>query len=120
MNKNTNLYKIVNWFDTTEIWWSMLSANKNINAISILEKNFDLLSANENATHILEQNLNRVNWFGISKNKNIFELDLKFLRQRMNIIREEMMIKIYYPLRFERYINMGYDIADDQYINIIE
>jgi hypothetical protein len=38
----------------------------------------------------------------------------------MDIIREELMMKVYHPLRFERYINMGYDIADDQYINIIE
>jgi hypothetical protein len=56
----------------------------------------------------------------ISENKNIFELDLKFLKQKMDIIREELMMKIYHPLRFERYLNMGYDIADEQYISIIE
>jgi hypothetical protein len=26
-----------------------------------------------------------------------------------------LMMKVYHPLRFERYLNMGYDIADDQY-----
>jgi hypothetical protein len=26
------------------------------------------------------------------------------------------MMKIYHPSRFERYMNMGYDIADDTYI----
>ena len=36
----------------------------------------------------------------------------------MDIIREELMMKIYHPIRFERYINMGYDIADDIYIYV--
>ena len=38
----------------------------------------------------------------------------------MDIIREELMMKIYHPIRFEKYLNMGYDIADDTYIIIIE
>jgi hypothetical protein len=34
----------------------------------------------------------------------------------MDIVREELMINTYHPLRFERYLNMGYDIADGNYI----
>jgi hypothetical protein len=41
----------------------------------------------------------------------------KGVKQRMDIIREELMIHIYHPLRFEKYMNIGYDIADDTYID---
>jgi hypothetical protein len=68
--------------------------------------------------HILEKNLDKVDWYCLSKNKNIFELDLNFLKQRMDIIREELMMKVYHPIRFERYMKMCYDIADDKYIKI--
>jgi hypothetical protein len=34
----------------------------------------------------------------------------------MDIIREELMMEIFHPIRFERYMNMGYDIACDEYI----
>jgi uncharacterized protein YicC (UPF0701 family) len=93
----------------------------NENAINILEKNLDkvnwnCLSHNKNAINILEKNLDKVNWNSLSENRNIFELDLIFLKQRMDIIREELMIKVYHPLRFKKYLDIGYDIADDQYI----
>jgi hypothetical protein len=29
------------------------------------------------------------------------------------------MKKIYHPLRFERYMNMGYDITDELYIGLV-
>jgi len=35
----------------------------------------------------------------------------------MNIIREELMMKIFHPKRLERFLDMGYDIADDVYID---
>jgi hypothetical protein len=50
------------------------------------------------------------------RNENIFELDLKSIKNRMDIIREELIMKICHPLKFERYLDMGYDIADDNYI----
>jgi hypothetical protein len=55
----------------------------------------------------------------LSLNPNIFELDLDFFKKKMDIIREELMMKIYHPLRFKRYMNMGYDIGDDIYIEIL-
>jgi hypothetical protein len=85
-----------------------------------LEKNLDkikwfYLSENINAIHILEKNLDKVDWNYLSENKNIFELDLQFLKSRMDLIREELMMTIYHPSRFEIYMNMGYDIGADEY-----
>jgi len=44
-------------------------------------------------------------------------IDNSFLKSKMDIIREELMMKVCHPLRFERYLNMGYDIAADEYLN---
>jgi len=60
--------------------------------------------------------LNKINWFSLSSNTNIFELDLLYLKSRMNIIREELMMKVYNPIRLEKYLNMDYDIGNDEYI----
>ena len=51
--------------------------SKNHNAIHILEKNLDKidwseLSVNPNAIHLLENNLNKVNWHTVWVNPNIF------------------------------------------------
>ncbi len=103
-----------------KINWCNLSAN--INAIHILEKNLDKidwnnLSRNINAISILKNNIDKIDWNNLSRNENIFELDLKFLKRKMDIIREELMMKVYHPIRFKSYMDMGYDIADDQYIS---
>jgi hypothetical protein len=35
----------------------------------------------------------------------------------MDVIREKLMMKIYHPTRFEKYMSFGYDIANEEYIN---
>ncbi len=76
------------------------------------------MSSNKNAIHIFKKNQDKINLDYFSSNINIFEIDLKFLKQRMDVIREELMIKLYHPQRFKKYLTMGYDIADDTYIII--
>ena len=78
------------------------------------------LSRNINAINLLNQNTDKIDWYALSSNENIFELDYLSFKNRMDIIREELIIKIYHPIRFERYLNMGYDIADEQYIKIFK
>jgi len=34
----------------------------------------------------------------------------------MDIVREELMMTVYHPRRFERYMNMGYNIGCDEYM----
>jgi hypothetical protein len=100
-----------------EIYWPWLSLNPN--AIHLLEKNPDKiiwghLSGNPNAMHILEENKNRIFWSVLSTNSSIFnkKLNYEFLTERMNIIREELMMKCMHPRRLERWIEMGGDIDD--------
>ncbi len=88
-----------------KISWSILSANPS--AIHLLEKNPDKiywpnLASNPSAMHILEKNIKRIDEYGwrcLSMNPEIFELDYKFIYERMNIIRKELMEKTWHPNR---------------------
>jgi hypothetical protein len=91
----------------------------NPNAVHLLEKNpdkinWDHLSGNPNAIHLLEKNPDIINWSFLSRNPSIFKktIKYKYLYQRMNIIREELMMKCMHPRRLERWIEMGGDIDD--------
>jgi hypothetical protein len=73
ISKNTSLYKFFDWIDIDKLNWRILS--KNINVITILEKNFDKinwdnLSFNKNAQKCIEKNLDKVSWSSLSYNKN--------------------------------------------------
>jgi hypothetical protein len=84
------------------------------------------LSGNRNAIHLLEKNLERIDWrnlaknqgniggFKFSSNPSIFKkvVNYEYLYQRMNIVREEMMMRCMHPSRLERFIEMGGDIDD--------
>jgi len=85
------------------------SVNKN--AVHLLEENLDkidwcLLSFNQNAIHILRDNLEKIDWMCFSTNPSIFEIDYESIQKRMDIIREELMIKTWRPDRIERMKNM--------------
>jgi hypothetical protein len=99
--------------------WTLLSRNPN--AIHILERNIDRvdwknLSSNRNAIEILKNNWTKIDWINIFLNRSIFELDLFFLKKRMDIIREELMMKVFHPQRFSKYLDIGYDICNDEYV----
>jgi hypothetical protein len=110
----------------TKIDWEYLSSNPN--AIDLLEQNptkidWYALSFNPNAIHLLEQNPYKINWFSlsgnpnaiqlleknrhkiiwqmISKNSSIFKemINYEFLFRRMDILREELMMKSMHPQR---------------------
>ena len=72
------------------------------------------------AIDILAQNIDCVYWRNISYNKNIFELDLAFLKARMDVLREEMMMVVFHPKRVERYFyEHGYSILEDETVEDI-
>lgn len=123
-----------------KINWMDLSQNKY--AIPLLEKNLDkvywsFLSYNENAVHILEKNLDKINWDGLSQNKNalhileqnldkkdkfnwncmglcehVYEIDYKYLEERCNVYKEELIQKSMSPKKLQRYIDEGYNVAE--------
>lgn len=87
-----------------KIHWLNLSENPN--AIFLLEEHVDnihweALSTNHNASHILEKNIDKIVWQYFSENESMFELDYDFLKERMDIIRMELMAKAWHPDRFQ-------------------
>ena len=141
MNCESNVwtYELLDWIDPEEINWSLLSLNPN--AIHLLEKNpeeinWSFLSRNPNAISLLEKNPEKISWYWLSENPNAIHLleknpekindilfytnpsifkkkiNYKYLYQRMNIIREELLMRCMHPSRLERWLEMGGDIDD--------
>ena len=82
--------------------------------IDLLEKNQDKinwkeLSENPNAISILEKNPDKIDWGNLSQNKGTYELNYKFLKEKMDIIREDLMKAVYHPKRLEYSLELGYD-----------
>ena len=73
------------------------------------------LSKNPNALHLLEQNVDKIVWYGISINPNIFEPYYHYekMKERMRTtIAEELMMKTWHPTRIEKWLDMGLDLED--------
>jgi hypothetical protein len=67
--------------------------------------------------HILEKNLDRINWNYLSLNPSIFELDYKFLNDRCNIYKEELIQNALHPSRIDKYLKEGICLEElDNYI----
>ena len=89
----------------------------NPNAIHILEKNLDKvnwsgLSDNPNAIHILEKNLDKVDWYGLSINHNIFEYNYKKIKNTLyndNGFVEELMMNRFHPSNMDKWYDWGFD-----------
>ena len=86
--------------------------------IDLLEKNQDkikwyALSYNPNAIDLLEKNQDKIDWYWLSQNAGVNEINYNFLKERMDIIREDLMKAVYHPKKLEYYMNLGYDIFDE-------
>ena len=72
------------------------------------------MSQNPSAIHLLKRNPLKINYTRFSSNQSIFKkvVNYEFLKERMDLIREELMMKCMYPKRLERWIEMGGEIDD--------
>ena len=89
------------------------------NAIHLLEENQDKInwlnsSRNPDATHLFENNEEKNFWTRLSRNPSIFKKTLNYgiIKERLDIFREELMMKCMHPNRLERWIELGGDIDD--------
>jgi len=125
MNALSILEKNIDKFDN--VCWINLSSNSN--AISILEKNIDkidmsvLTAYNSNAFRILQNYPDKIiwsviNWDNLSFDHPIFEIDYKYLEERCNIYKEELMQKALHPKRIEKYL-LEYGIIIEELENYI-
>jgi predicted esterase YcpF (UPF0227 family) len=94
-------------------WWSL---SENPNAIHLMEKNPDKIvhDYQEQYKYLMEKTTGKTYMFGFNCNPSIFKktVNYKYLKERMNIIREELMMKCMHPKRLERWLEMGGEIDD--------
>mgnify|MGYP003335984806 CR=1 FL=1 len=103
-----------------KINWISFSRNSNSRVIDYLEKNpnkinWQCLSINksERAMRLLEKNMDKIDWFWFSRNPSIFEEDyLSLSKERMDILREELMAVTWHPNRFTKWC---LDTSDEFY-----
>ena len=101
-----------------KIDWSKLSGN--CNAISLLMANenkidWNQLSSNKNPDilSLLEKNKNKICFYNLSYNPNIFTWDYEYYKKRMDIHREELMKKVFHPTRLYRYLEVDRDLFEN-------
>jgi len=95
-----------------KINWSNLSKNENLKAIKLLEKNICKIDwykilQNKSAIELIEKYFHEIpsiNKSVLILNPSIFELDYNFIKQRMNIIRQELLIKVLNPNRISKFL----------------
>jgi hypothetical protein len=82
-NSNPNIIEIIN-----------IKLMSKINKSKIA---FEILSLNENAIEILEENNDKINWNNLSLNPSIFELDYEQMRNNNKDIYEELIKEVMKP-----------------------
>lgn len=109
ISSNPNAYDFL-MRNEDKICWYQFSVNSSDEAVEYLIKNpdkikWDFFSSNRSikAMEYISKNTDKIRWMEITNNPNIFELDREFIKKRMNIIREELIMRTWHPSRFEEW-----------------
>ena len=105
LSSNSNANSILE-NNIDRVYWEIFCSNPN--AIRILENYIDeiiwhSLSWNPNAISILEKNTDKIYWYNLCSNEGVSELNYQWLKERMDIIREDLMKAVYHPRRLKYY-----------------
>ena len=76
--------------------------------IDLVSNNFDkidweCLSANPNAIHLLEKYPNKIGWEYLSRNPNILKLDYEKMKKNCQSLAEELAAYVFNPARLHRF-----------------
>ena len=94
-----------------KVTWSLFSINKQ--GICIIENNPDefncvSLLRNSSALSLFEKNKDKVDLDELYGNNEIFELDYSKIEEHMNVIKEELMIRVFHPRNCDKFIGWGF------------
>ena len=114
MSLNRPIWKLRDWIDVEKLEWDFLSSNPN--AIHLIEKNVDkidmeMLSYNKNAIELLKNQRDEIDWFNISSNPAIFELDYEKMRINNQDMYEDLIKEVMKPSRVFK--NPDYDYLEE-------
>ena len=74
--------------------------------------NWEWLSENPNAIHLLEQNTDKVDWDTLSKNPSIFTYDYEAMKETRDPITSELMAERFHPKHIDQFEDWGFE--DDE------
>ena len=79
--------------------------------VDIDNLDWQYLSKNPNAIHIIKDNINNIDWDceWLYQNPFIFEYDYEAMRDRMKPVAEELMANRFHPKNFEKFVSWGFD-----------
>jgi len=101
--------------------------SRNPNAIHLLEKNIDKinwfeLSRNPNAIPLLEKHLDKIDWHALSVNPNVIyllaTLDTQKMRENCCSFSEELVKYVFHPMRLMR-LSIQYHFDLYEYTDLI-
>jgi hypothetical protein len=70
------------------------------------------LSTNTNAVHLLERNLDKINWGFLLQNPCIFTYDYQAMRGAHTDLKEELIRAAWHPSRVSAWLESGMDLED--------
>ena len=83
---------------------------------------WDWLSFNPNAVHLLQQNLDKVNWRELSENPNAIHLfaslDTEKMKENCKVFAQELAAYVFHPTRL-LYICETYGMELDEYFDCV-
>lgn len=100
--------------------WRILCENSTKEAIDLVKKYYELikdkldwwnLTINPYAIDLIKENIDLINKIyksALFSNPCIFEYDYEFIRNRMNIFKEELVEKVFHPKNYNKFIDWGY------------
>jgi hypothetical protein len=108
--------------DSLKINWGSLSEENplfNANALDFLNRvpkndNFCYMCMDPSPSmmHLLEKTRENIDWKAISINPSIFTIDYDCVTERMEAIKEELIVTSMHPKRIQRFLDLGGDIDD--------
>ena len=70
---------------------------------------------NPNAIDLLEKNIDKINWYFLSKNPSIFELDTNEMKIQIKDFYEDLQKVWFHSKRVERYLDeFNYDLDKEE------
>jgi len=85
MSSFTPIYKLKDWIDINQLNWNSLSENSN-------------------AIHLLEQYPDKIDWDELSSNPSIFKLNKDAMMLQIKDFAEDLAKVCFHPKRIERYL----------------
>lgn len=128
------IYKLRDWIDVNDLFWNTLPLNpyktywpelsRDTPVIHLAENqvvDWEQLSANPGAIHILEKNKEKIDWIALSENPAIMTYDYNAMNKNMKNsgLAEELIQKVWKP---ERLIKLSevYEIGFDELMELLD